>query len=222
MIALIINHFPALYDFTHTKTTEDAAPEIDAWFHFVTGAGTAALAFIAWMKVGHIDKQNEGSFLLHIDEIWRSSESIRARVIIHDLYLQAREKNKEPLEGLSPECQDKLIQCWVGKKIDELGSDPERKEDFIHLLNFLDFMETIGYLSVKDYVTSNELDALCGESLVFSYNIFKYYIDRKRSRHNNDGFYENFDKLYNKLMEHSSQAQQFGLNNASLYPISTP
>lgn len=137
--------------------------------------------------------------LLHIDGRWGSSQSIKARAIIHELYLQAEKDNEKLSETLSPQCRDSAIQHCIGKKIIELGNRKKEEEKFIHLLNFLDFMETIGYMEDKGHVTSEELDALCGEALLFNYYIFQPYIMHKRIKHNNPEFYENFEKLYIKL-----------------------
>ena len=82
-----------------TKTTPEiiTADEFDAWFYFLSGLGTAYLAFIAWLKAGEFHKQNEGDILLHIDGRWGSKQSIRAHVIIHKLYLQVQKDNANVL-----------------------------------------------------------------------------------------------------------------------------
>jgi len=50
----------------------NATQETEAWFYFLSGSGTAALAIIAWLKASQFHDQNEGNFLLHIDERWGS------------------------------------------------------------------------------------------------------------------------------------------------------
>lgn len=198
VMAWVITHYPSLYNDLIGSTEPNGTLKIDAWFYFLSGAGTVALAFIAWIRIGDIYKQNEGDFLLHIDARWGSPESIKARAIIHELYLQVQ-NDDSLLIGLSLTDRDSAIQENIGKKIIELRGLDYKAEEFIYLLNFLDFMETIGYIENKGYITHQGLDALCGEALIFNYKIFQEYIEIKRLRHDDPGFYKNFERLFNKL-----------------------
>src|SRR5271156_1582171 len=70
LFALLINHYPIMYNYINTTLKEDATREIDAWFYFLSGAGTAALAVIAWVKFDGFYEQSQANFLLHIDDRW--------------------------------------------------------------------------------------------------------------------------------------------------------
>lgn len=200
-VALIINHCSLFYDYIKSKPQADATQEINTWFSFVSGAATAGLTVIAWLKFGGFHMQNQTNILLQIDERWGNPEIIKARIIIHEIYLQVKKNNRNLLVELGRHCRDSSIQNSIGEKIIELSNTKKKEVDFIYLLNFLDFMETIGYIESIGQITVDELEALCGESLMFNYKIFKPYIQDKRSRHQNDEFYENFDKLYEKLKD---------------------
>jgi hypothetical protein len=78
------------------------------------------------------------------------------------------------------------------------NKDPKK---FIILLNYLDFMETIGYLSKSEYVSINDLNELCGFTIKFNYEIFRLYIEDKRRRHNKKEFYSSFTELYQQMQK---------------------
>jgi hypothetical protein len=157
------------------------------------GTGTVILAFMAWSQLESLQRQNKGNFLLHIDERWGNPEIIKARVLIHELYRGIYANN--------PNRPTDWKHKAIGQEIITLSEDASKKEDFIYILNFLDFMETIGYIAVHDHVSYKELDALCGESLIFNYRIFKHYIVHKRTKHDNKEFYKNFETLYEQLVK---------------------
>jgi len=223
----------------------DATEEINAWLYFLSGAGTAVLATIAYVKIGDINKQNQASFLLYIDERWGSPEVLKAREIKNTLYRETQEEYKELLELLpekgedfqdneaqrrpkefvdrlyeenhekfkelnNPEikAKDEFLQAVMGIKILKISYNTTMTSNFIYLLNFLDFMDTIGCLAKdKNEEFMNELDDLCGDSLIFNFKIFQPYIFYKRQKHESRKtnkkkkrkFYYNFEKLYKKL-----------------------
>jgi len=236
VISIVINYY--LTDFIISSKAHEAEPEINAWLVFVTGAATVALAIVAWYEIRIINNQSDKDFLLHIDERWGSVEVIRARKIIHELYIQIREKHKEDLKELpeksdtdyssikylkakqiindyyqpypnlplplSIETKDNFVQAVLGLEIFKISKDRIYAEEFVYLLNFLDFMETIAYLArgnTQDNELVNKINDLCGGSLIFNYNIFKPYMEIKRKKHPDEKFYVHFDELYDALME---------------------
>ncbi len=103
------------------------------------------------------------SFFLRIDERWSSPEILKARKIIHELSLRHNGSVEE-----------------IGKEILGKAKNPYEIEEFVLIRNFLDFMETIGFLycNNKDKaINACSLYELCGESLIFNFKIFKKYID---------------------------------------------
>jgi hypothetical protein len=173
--------------------------ELTLWLAFVTGAATIGLAWIAWKQFVPINKNIKGEFLLRIDEQWGSNEAIKARTIIHKIYIETQRDPKDsPLEHHS----------LIGREIIKLSCDLDHAEAFIYVLNFLDFMDTIGFLYIKEFVNADDLNALCGEALVFNYEIYQHYIIHKRDKHGNPKFYKNFEKLYKKLNEKTDSSNK--------------
>jgi len=167
---------------------------IDAALYFITGICTAILAFIAWIKFGGLEKINKSQFLMRIDERWASQQILDARIKIHKIYLEVREKP----HNKSCQCLPEI--CFqIGQEIILMSGNETDAKDFINVLNFLDFMETIGFLVEKDYVNHEDLSALVGESLVFNFLIFQPYILHKRAKHNMQYFYIHFERLYDKI-----------------------
>jgi|GEM_PF-2648096 len=226
IVGVIMYLFNLLFPDFMPACSPNANDEISAWLSFISSSAAIVVASVAWFKVGAIQKQNEGNFLLHIDERWSSLEAINARIIIHNLYRGGYDEYHEQLEliengkieeasafieTLYKEAQrkfkgidippiskkDDFIQAIIGLEILKISTNVTMTNNFIHLLNFLDFMETVGYLKDKGHVDEKELFALCGEALVFNFNIFKPYICHKREKHQNLKFYENFEKLIN-------------------------
>ncbi|HAT1660474.1 TPA: hypothetical protein I8Y75_002615 [Legionella pneumophila] len=96
------------------------------------------LIIIAYTKLGEANKQSRINYLIRIDERWASTEIVEAREVIHLLYLDAREM--EPKYKSREE-----MRLIIGKGIMDMHSNREKIPEFIRLLNFLDFLETIGY-----------------------------------------------------------------------------
>lgn len=188
------------------KTPNEALEDINTWFYFLAGAGTTILAGIAYLKSRAFYKQNEANLLLRIDERWGSLEIIKARIIIHRLYLRTKEKNERKRISKFPiqEYED-TINKEIGEQIIEMSEDKGKERSFIYLLNFLDFMETIGYLCSEKHITAKALNELCGESLKYNYQIFEAYIDYRNSKHTGR-FYCEFKKLYRNIKKELDQA----------------
>lgn len=188
-------------DWIKSATNQD---EIYALLYFATWVATALLALIAWKQLTKIYSKNEAEFLLKIDEQWGSDKIIKARQIIHKIYIKIEPKHKEKkrdniFELVGQEILNmRLNNEEKGEKKKQEDKDKEQ-DDFIILLNFLDFMETIGYLYEKKLIKADELNALCGESIRFNYKIFTPYIRYKRQKHQREKFYESFEALYNEL-----------------------
>jgi hypothetical protein len=65
----------------------------------------------------------------------------------------------------------------------EIHDDEKKVTDFIYLLNFLDFLETIGYLHSEKAISLDGVRELLGNSIIYFYEIFSVYIEyRKRQK----------------------------------------
>lgn len=156
-------------------------------------------------------------YLIPLNKQWDATEKKQAEIYIKNLY----KKTCKEFEGINFESEDKndftkddFIQAIIGIKIVKMSTNVSLTSDFICLLSFLDFMETIGFFSENEtHVSVKKLNALCGESLRFNYKIFKPYIDYKNNKHKKtkdyEMFYKNFGKLYDLLKndENSSKNQ---------------
>jgi len=191
LLSIIINY--CFYDVMNESHKKNSVSEINALLYFLTGAATLALAIIAWHKLTGIKEQSEAQFLLQIDKRWSSKEILDARKTLHGIYREASQ-NKEISKDILSEIGKKIIRMSESDKEDE-------QNKFIELLNFLELMESVGYLCEKGHVKAEDLDSLFGESLEFNFEIFKPYISHKRKKHGKDEFFSKFELLYLDLRE---------------------
>lgn len=160
---------------------------------------TAILAWIAWFRIGTIHRDNQSRFMIQIDSRWGSAEIIKARTIMHYIYRNISDNYSNQI--IKSELKD-ICQA-VGKDIIKMSESQckQDRDDFMLLLNLLDFMETIGFLENNGYVSVEQLNALSGSTIKFFYMCFANYICHKRCKHKNEGLdlYKNFEELYGKL-----------------------
>ncbi|VEB35513.1 DUF4760 domain-containing protein [Legionella cherrii] len=148
---------------------------------------STVLILLAYLKTQEAIEQSRINYLLRIDERWASPEIIRAREVIHKLYLDAKK--------LYPQYENQQIKPIIAQAIMDLNDDETQIEQFIKLLNFLDFLETIGYLHSREAITTEEVSELIGNSIIYFYDIFSIYIAYRRKT-KDPGFYIKFEKLY--------------------------
>lgn len=157
---------------------------------------TFIIACIAWFQLSGIFKINQADFLLRIDERLGNSNIIEARKIIHRLYKESR--------TINPHFTEPQHCHYMANKIYELGEnkDPEDSQstdDYVSLLNFMDFLETVSLFANKNYISINEVDDLMNQSLEFFYSIFSKRIQERRRKYNDDSFYEQFELVHKKI-----------------------
>lgn len=139
------------------------------------------LIWIAYTKSKKALEQSKVNYLLKIDERFCSSEIITARIVIHKYYLKAKKDN--PIRnGQSPASHNESLQLIIGERIKISSKELSEAEDFIYLLNFLDVLETMGYLYSKKFVGDMELDELFGNSIIYFFKIFEPYIQERRQK----------------------------------------
>jgi hypothetical protein len=147
---------------------------------------------VARDQLTNMTKVNKSKFLLSIDDRWGQEETVRARTIIHRFYIQYKNKS-----NIVEQCKE------IGNRIKYLSVSTSKndQEEFIIILNFLDFLETVGYFTNRKMLDFEDVDSLCGESIEFFFKCFNPYIIHKRNKHNNQKFYIYFEELYNKRLE---------------------
>lgn len=156
---------------------------------------TLSMVFVAYYQLSALNKTARSDFLLRIDSQWESSEIIKARKIIHEFYCDA----------LADQVGEKYdhAKCieFIQGKILEIEHDKQKAEDFIHLLNLIDFMETVSYFANKGKVDFKEVSELSGYSLIFFFEIFESWIKARRERFKKDHFYKELETLAKKLKD---------------------
>ncbi|KTC71482.1 hypothetical protein Lbir_1736 [Legionella birminghamensis] len=98
---------------------------------------SSVFLIIGYIKFDEANRQAKTQNLLRIDERWGSCEIIAAREVIHCLYLDARKIYPDPKHN-------KQWREIIGEGIKYLHKNEDQVPNFIKLLNFLDFLETIG------------------------------------------------------------------------------
>lgn len=160
--------------------------------YFVINLLIAILAIVvAYSKSDNALTRSKMNYLLKIDERWLSPEIIEARNVIHVLYLEVKRK--------SPGISHARCKQIIGNKIMDLRDNRKKSKEFIYLLNFLDFMETIGYLHQENAVSTVEINELMGNSIIYFYEIFEEYIKFRRKDRHDEAFYKMIEKLYHIL-----------------------
>lgn len=152
---------------------------------------TIAIALIAYLELNKIADHQKSEFLLKIDERWTSKEVIEARVIIHHIQLKFIKNGNISKEDL---------QQKIGEEIcNKIRRDDDYTEKYIILLNFLDFLETIGFLCNSDRLDEEDIRELCGNSIVYFYEIFCPLIKIRRDEKGDQSFYSQLEKLAGKI-----------------------
>ena len=162
-------------------------PEDSLAYYVLALFTSVILILLAYVKTEEAIEQSRTNYLLRIDERWSSAEIVRAREVIHKLYLDAKEAY--------PKYDNEQLKPIIAQAIMELNDNQDQIEQFIKLLNFLDFLETIGFLHYKKAITTEEVSELIGNSIIYFYDIFSIYIAYRR-RTKDKGFYTKFENLY--------------------------
>lgn len=115
------------------------------------------ISIVALINLSSISKSTQADFLLRIDERWGSEEIIKARQTIHKLYLDTKEIHKDD----EPPISNRKLHSEIGTHILKLHNSKDDIESFSYLLNFLDFMETIGYFYKNKYIDLTAIKDLC-------------------------------------------------------------
>lgn len=146
---------------------------------------TLLLVWVAWIQLYSLNNINKADFLLRIDDRFGSDQIIKARTIIHKFYCESRSEEI---------CQETHIKK-ISERIKEIGTNSEKADDFVCLLNFLDFLETISYFANNNYLSKRDVQELIAESLTFYYKVFEPWIYYRRQKYSNDNFYREVENL---------------------------
>lgn len=189
---LVVDHY---LNFINEKLNGNPADirHIEAIHHASLIILTFILACIAWIQLGGINKTGQGDFLLRIDERFGNTEIIKAREIIHFIYAESKKEDKKTEEQ---HCE------FIANYINDLGenyNDIDKMKQYICLLNFLDFLETVSLFGNEGYISIELVNDLMNQSLIFFFTIFKKRIDERRWKYKDPSFYIQFEKLVKRL-----------------------
>lgn len=151
---------------------------------------TVIIASIAWIQLRGIHDVRKADFLFRIDERYGQEPIIKARQIIQWLY-------RESVNAL-PDRSEVIYRNKIAKKIDDLSRDVNRSDEYIYILNLLDFLETISYLANTGKISREDVNNLMGPSMEFFFEIFKPRIEDRRKKYKNDEYYAAFEKFVTK------------------------
>jgi len=171
--------------FFHFLTTHDAEE-----VHFFIFIATAALVVIAYFEFNRSNKLTANEFLLFTSNRWNSKAIIKARQILHDIFIDAYRDE----QGKS-KCDLSIALNEVSKKT--LLMSRSKGKDFIYLLNLLDYLETLSYFYHRDDLSLTDIQNTCGNNLIFFYESFKAFIEQRRSH--DKKYFINFVSLYHDL-----------------------
>lgn len=149
---------------------------------------TALTLCAAWLQFSNLNQTSKGDFLLRVDTRYSSEEILKARTIIHRFYCQTR---KEEITD------DKHVEL-IANKILEIMYNENESDDFIYLINFLDFLETLAYFVRKNLLSYKDIYELLGGSILYYYKVFKPWIYHRRLKRNNNNYYCEIEKLIEK------------------------
>lgn len=188
----VADYYYNFFDFTSRGkvTVRNGGATIDAFHAIEIVILTAILVLVAWIQLAGLQKTARADFLMRLDDRYGSEPIIKARQIIQRLYRESKITN--------PTASEMTHRYNIGIKINEISEDINGSEDYVYLLNLLDFLESISFFANRNDITAEDIKDLMGLSLDFFYTIFKPRIDARRTKYkdrSNNEFYSEFEKL---------------------------
>ena len=146
---------------------------------------TIVLIIGGWRQIHNANKISRDDFLLRIDFRYTSEEIIKARTLIHKIYISFSDDKISRT--------DKIIK--TSEKIEKMRTSEDKQEssDFMYLINFLDFLETIALFYNKGSINETDLEILSGDSMKFYRDIFGCFIENRRKSTSNHTYYLQLD-----------------------------
>lgn len=169
---------------------------IDAFHAIEIAILTAILVLVAWIQLAGLKKTASADFLMRLDDRYGSEPIIKARQIIQRLYRESKIVN--------PEAPETVHRYYIGNKINEISEDINLSEEYVYLLNLLDFLETISFFANRDDITADDIRDLMGLSLDFFHTIFKPRIEARRNKYTDKSIYSEFEKLVDSIKKKNS------------------
>jgi hypothetical protein len=169
--------------------------------HFFIFIATCALVIIAYYEFNKSHHLAKNEFLLYISNRWGDSEIIQARKIIHELFVTEYRINQH---NFDPEKKFEKTLREVGNKVLIMSQTGGSKgEEFVILLNLLDFLEMLSYFYARGDLEKADILNTCGNNIKFLYPIFDQYMRNRIEYHPKD--FSNFISLHSAIVTDASQ-----------------
>jgi hypothetical protein len=179
-----------VYFLSTDKTTAGNCVEIS----FLTYIATAALGVIAYFEFHRAHQLNTNELLTFISNRWSSSEIIKARQIIHEIFVF---KYRYDTKG-NPQKDFIIAIRNTSNDVYEMSKEIKDKgQNFIYLLNLLDHFESVSYLSISNQINLDDVKNIYGNNMIFYYETFEIYIKQRQSH--NPADFLNYSKMYGTL-----------------------
>lgn len=169
----------------------------DIEISFLIYIATASLAIIAYVEFHRANQLNTNELLTFISNRWSSKEIIKARQIIHEIFVEKYRNDK--ICNFSQDF-DIAVGATSISVLEMSRKGGKEGKKFIYLLNLLDHFESISYLHVANQIEFDDIKNIYGNNMFFYYQIFKKYIERRQSHHSSD--FCNYSKMYNIFSKH--------------------
>ncbi len=158
--------------------------------HFFIFAATVALGIIAYYEFNRSNKLTANEFLLFTSNRWSSKEIIKARQILHEIFIDIYRN-----EDGSRKCEFNVALYNISEIT--LRMSKSRNKDFIYLLNLLDYLETLSYFYNRGELNLPDIQNTCGNNAVFIYDCFRLYIENRQTH--DKRYFSNYTALYHDL-----------------------
>lgn len=193
VLSLIIwfleNHYiNVVADNTSHKNLELAAEHFNAAAIVIL---TLIIFCAGWIQFKDLNKTSKGDFLLRIDEKYGQPENIKARTIIHKYYCLTKDEYSDVTTHVRK----------MSVMVKQTKYKFEEAENFVYLLNFLDFLETISYFANHDYISEKEVNELIGCSLKYYFCVFDDLIKERRLKYKSNNYYCELEALAKKIQK---------------------
>lgn len=132
---------------------------------------------------------------MRIDSRFGSDDIMKAKIVIQEISCRI---------GGTAVADDAHIAA-ISAEVDRLREKTETAPQFIQLLSFLDFLETIAYFANEELISMDDIQELLGtETVVYYYRIFKDSLicsQRKYLNVSNNIDYSHLDVLVKRIMK---------------------
>lgn len=163
----------------------------DLEISFLIYVATAAIAIIAYIEFDRANQLNTNELLTFISNRWSSKEIIKARQIVHEIFINKYRFDNEcnPAHDFDKAMVDSSLAVYeMSKKHGDEG------KNFIYLLNLLDHFESVSYFHVSKQIDFDNIKNIYGNNMIFYYRILEKYIKQRQSHITQD--FCNYTKMY--------------------------